>query len=166
MATPVKTFDTRLKPCYVARPVRFPVLQWYNSNREEVFAMEFKVGYCRPGEEHWRSARYYQGQGSSCVYPGGYFFGTECTHYWYDAKDGRYNIEINMPGFDKKDISLDMWGENFCVWAKRDGKEYTGCYTFPHDVDVQKADAWYESDVLRIHAPVKDWDKRTHVGIH
>jgi len=136
----------------------------YNKRRKGVLIMAFKSEYWRPGEEQWRSGEYWRG--AYCGYPEGYQHGSPCTRFWYDKEEGRYNFEVYMPGIDKKDISLDMWGENFCLWAKKEDYEYSGCYTFPHYVDPEKAHAWYENGVLKVYAPLKDWDKRKHFEIH
>jgi HSP20 family protein len=89
-----------------------------------------------------------------------------CTCFYYDQKEGRYSVEVQLPGVDKKDIALDMWDDNFCVYAKKDDSEYSGCYMFSHYIDPGKAEARYENGLLKIYAPFKDWDQRTHVSIH
>lgn len=124
--------------------------------------MARKGEYFRPGEEYWRTEGY--GHESAYGYREGHY-GYPYARFWYDEKEGRYSYEFQMPGVDRKNISLDMWGENFCLWAKKDDAEYSGCYTFPHYVNPEKAQAWYENGVLKVYAPVKDWDKRTHVKI-
>ena len=124
------------------------------------------MAYKKEEHQYWQkygeSGNYCSGQYYG--YPASYPWGAH-TRYWYDKKEGRYYFEIEMPGVSKKDVSLDMWGENFCVWAKKDESEYSGCYMFPHYVEPEKAQAWYEDGVLKIHAPLKDWEKRTHVAI-
>jgi HSP20 family protein len=89
-----------------------------------------------------------------------------CSCFYYDQKEGRYTIEVQMPGIQGKDISLDMWEDNFCVWAKKDDKEYSGCYMLAHDVDPARAEARYDNGLLRILAPFKDWTRRTHLPVH
>jgi len=130
-------------------------------NGKGVFNMAFKEGYRWPWREgEFEGYGYYGPYG----YPKGYF-GYPLTRYWYDQKEGRYFFEFEMPGVDKKDISLDFWGENFCFQAKKDDAEYSGCYMFPHFVEPDKAKAHYENGVLRVFAPLKDWEKRTHVEV-
>jgi HSP20 family molecular chaperone IbpA len=131
----------------------------YNNSGKEAIRMAYKEGqYCQPWQEYGQSEPPYFYHGS--------YYGAPKARYWYDQKEGRYYFELDIPGVDKKDISLDMWGENFCFWTKKDGSEYSACYMFPHYVEPQKAQAWYENGVLRVYAPLKDWDKRTHVEIH
>lgn len=81
-------------------------------------------------------------------------------------EEGRLSIEVQLPGVDKKDISLDMRKDSFCVTASRkDDTEYSGCFTLAHEVESGKAEAKYENGLLRIFAPIKDWEKKTHIMI-
>jgi len=87
-----------------------------------------------------------------------------CTCVSHEA--GRLNIEVQLPGVDKNDISLDMRRDSFCVAASmRDDTEYSGCFSLAHEVESDKAEAKYENGLLRIFAPIKDWEKKTHVMI-
>jgi HSP20 family molecular chaperone IbpA len=91
---------------------------------------------------------------------------TPCTCFSHDDKEGRLNIEVQLPGVDKKDISLDMRKDSFCVTApKGEDTEYSGCFMLAHEVESGKAQARYENGLLKIFAPIKDWDKRTHVMV-
>ena len=72
-------------------------------------------------------------------------------------EEGRLNIEVQLPGVDKSDISLDL---------RKDNIEYSGCFKLAHEVESNRAEAKYENGLLRIFAPIKDWDKKTHVMIH
>jgi HSP20 family molecular chaperone IbpA len=91
---------------------------------------------------------------------------TPCTCVSHDDKEGGLNIEVQLPGVDKKDISLDMRKDSFCVTAPRgDDTEYSGCFMLAHEVDSDMAKAKYENGLLNIFVPIKDWEKRTHVMI-
>jgi HSP20 family protein len=91
---------------------------------------------------------------------------TPCACFSHDDKEGRLKIELELPGVDKKDISLDMRKDSFCVSAPRgEETEYSGCYMLAHQVEPDKAEAKYESGLLRIFAPIKDWEHKVNVTI-
>ena len=70
---------------------------------------------------------------------------------------GRLRINMEMPGADKKDISLEMRKNSFCVSAPRgQDAEYSGCFKFAHEIVPEKTEAQYESGLLKIFAPIKD----------
>ncbi|MGD0918087.1 MAG: Hsp20/alpha crystallin family protein [Thermodesulfobacteriota bacterium] len=91
---------------------------------------------------------------------------TPCTCFSHDDKGGRLNIEVQLPGVDKKDILLEMRKDSFCVTALR-GKdtEYSGCFMLAHEIESGKAQAKFDNGLLKIFAPIKDWDKRTHIMV-
>jgi HSP20 family molecular chaperone IbpA len=82
---------------------------------------------------------------------------TPCTCFSHDDQRGSLNITVEMPGVDKKSISLDMRRDSFCVSAPREDTEYSGCFRLAHEVEPDKTDARYENGLLRIVAPIKDW---------
>ena len=55
---------------------------------------------------------------------------TPCACVSHDDQNGRLQIELELPGVDKKDIRLEMRSDSLCVTAPR-GKdtEYSGCFT-------------------------------------
>jgi HSP20 family molecular chaperone IbpA len=84
----------------------------------------------------------------------------------HDDQGGRLRIDMEMPGVDKKDISLEMRRDSFCVSAPRgQGTEYSGWFTLAHEIIPEKTEAQYESGLLKIFAPIKDWDHRVNVTI-
>jgi HSP20 family molecular chaperone IbpA len=89
-----------------------------------------------------------------------------CACFSHDDQGGRLRIDMEMPGVDKKDISLEMRKDSFCVSAPR-GKdtEYSGCFKLAHEIVPDKTEAQYESGLLKIFAPIKDWDHRVNVTI-
>ncbi len=91
---------------------------------------------------------------------------TPCTCYSHDEKEGNLLIEVQLPGIDKKDISLEMRGDSFCVSAHRDQTEYSGCFVLSHRVEPEKAKAKYENGLLSIAAPIKDWESKVSLTIH
>ena len=91
---------------------------------------------------------------------------TPCACFSQDDKDGRFKIELELPGVDKKDIKLDMRKDSFCVSAPRGTEtEYSGCYMLAHEIVPEKAEAKYESGLLRIFAPIRDWEHKVNVMI-
>jgi len=91
---------------------------------------------------------------------------TPCACFSHDDKDGRFKIELELPGVDKKDIKLDMRKDSFCVSAPRGtDTEYSGCYMLAHEIAPEKAEAKYESGLLRIFAPIRDWEVKVSVMI-
>ena len=92
---------------------------------------------------------------------------TPCTCFSHDDQQGRLKIDVELPGVDKNNISLEMRKDSFCVSApKGEETEYSGCFLLAHEVEPDKTEARYESGLLKIFAPIKDWDKRTKVMVH
>ena len=76
----------------------------------------------------------------------------------HDDQSGGVRIEMEMPGVDKKDISLEMRKDSFCVSALRDQHtEYSGCFNLANEVVPEKMEARYESGLLKIFAPIRDY---------
>ena len=90
---------------------------------------------------------------------------TPCACISHDDKDGRLKIELELPGVDKKDITLDMRKDSFCVSAPREDTEYSGCFMLAHEVVPEKTEDKYESGLLKVFAPIKDWEQRVNVMI-
>ena len=89
-----------------------------------------------------------------------------CACFSHDDQGGRLRIDMEMPGVDKKDISLEMRRDSFCVSAPRgQDAEYSGCFGLAHEVVPEKTEAQFESGLLKIFAPIKDWDHRVNVMI-
>ncbi len=53
---------------------------------------------------------------------------TPCACFSHDEREGRLQIEFQLQGVDKKDISLEMRKDSFCVSAPREETEYSGCF--------------------------------------
>lgn len=87
-----------------------------------------------------------------------------CACISHDDQNGRLKIELELPGVDKKDITLEMRKDSFCVSAPRgEDTEYSGCFMLGHEVMPDQAEAKYESGLLRIFAPMKDWEHKVNV---
>lgn len=85
-------------------------------------------------------------------------------------KDGKYVVEIALPGFKKDDINLEVGDDSLTISARTseekkrdDGNRYhyrevrRGSFwrtiTFPHDVDSSHVDASYQDGILKIIVP-------------
>ena len=91
---------------------------------------------------------------------------TPCACVYHDDQNGALKIDLELPGVDKKDITLDMRKDSFCVSAPRgEDTEYSGCFMLAHEVSPEKTEAKYESGLLRIFAPMKDWEHKVNVMI-
>ena len=91
---------------------------------------------------------------------------TPCACVTHDDEKGRLNIELELPGVERKDITLDMRKDSFCISAPRgEDTEYSGCFMLAHEVVPEKTEAKYESGLLRVFAPIKDWEQRVNVMI-
>jgi HSP20 family protein len=91
---------------------------------------------------------------------------TPCACVSHDDQSGRLQIELELPGVDKKDISLEMRKDSFCVSAPRgEDTEYSGCFMLAHEVMPDKTEAKYESGLLQIFAPMKDWEHKVNVTV-
>jgi|SRR3990172_5154164 len=91
---------------------------------------------------------------------------TPCTCFSHDDTGRGLRIEVQLPGVDKKDISLEMRKDSFCVTAPRQDSEFSGCFMLSHEVEAEKTEANYENGLLRIFSPIKDWEHKVNVMIH
>jgi hypothetical protein len=66
----------------------------------------------------------------------------EDLEFWGKRLEGgRLRIDMEMPGVDKKDISLEMRKNSFCVSAPRgQDTEYSGCFKFAHEIVPEKTE--------------------------
>jgi HSP20 family protein len=91
---------------------------------------------------------------------------TPCACFSHDDQGGRLRIDMELPGVDKKNIKLEMRKDSFCVTAPRgEDTEYSGCFMLAHEVFPEKTEARYESGLLRIFAPIRDWEHKVNVSI-
>jgi len=91
---------------------------------------------------------------------------TPCACISHDDQSGGLRIEMEMPGVDKKDISLEVRKDSFCVSAPRgQDREYSGCFNLAHEVLPEKTEARYENGILKVFAPIRDWDRKVNVTI-
>lgn len=108
--------------------------------------------------------------------PLGSFFGTgDLAEFKTDVTDegDHYLLEADLPGFDKKDITLDISGDTLTVHAERHSKveekdkkdkiirmeRSYGSYSRQFDisgVDAAKIKAKYDNGVLKLTLPKKE----------
>ncbi len=91
---------------------------------------------------------------------------TPCVCVSHDDENGRLKIELELPGVDKKDISLEMMKDRFCLSAPRGEEiEYSGCFWLAHEVLPEKAEAKFESGLLTIFVPVKELGEKINIMV-
>ena len=109
-----------------------------------------------------------------CASPFGFFENGVLDEFKTDVKDegDRYELEADLPGFDKKDIHLDVNGDTLTVSAERhsehEEKDKKGKYvrcersygTYSREFDVSGVNtegikAKYENGVLKLTMPKK-----------
>jgi len=89
-----------------------------------------------------------------------------CPCFSHDEERGRLRIDMEMAAVDKKDITLEMRPNSFCVLAPRGQEaEYAGCFKLSHEILPEKAEAKYDSGTLTIFPPIKDWGPKVNVTI-
>ena len=106
---------------------------------------------------------------------GGFFDRNDLAEFKTDVLDegDHYELEADLPGFDKKDIRLELKGDNLVISAERhsnaeeknkDGKVVRmerswGSYQRSFNVsqiDTQKIHAAYDNGVLKLTLPKKN----------
>ena len=101
--------------------------------------------------------------------PFGRFFGdSRLADFRTDIRDegDSYLLEADLPGFDKKDIHLDLNGDTLTIHAERHSEEKNylrcersyGAYSRSFDISNVEADgikAKYDNGVLRLTLPKK-----------
>jgi HSP20 family molecular chaperone IbpA len=76
------------------------------------------------------------------------------------------NIQIELPGVDKKDIDLNFYEGGFYVVARKEGTKYMGSYALVLPVQPEKAIAKYANGLLAVNIPYKGpFDKGVSVKI-
>ncbi len=66
------------------------------------------------------------------------------------------NIQIELPGVNKKDIELRIYENGFYIVAKKEGTKYMGSYSLFCPVQPNKAIAEYSNGLLTVNVPYKE----------
>jgi len=73
-----------------------------------------------------------------------------------DTDQHSMDIQIELPGVEKKDIELKMLPDSMYIKAIRDDIEYSGEYSFRKYVIPDKTTAKYMNGLLKIHTVTKN----------
>jgi HSP20 family protein len=77
-----------------------------------------------------------------------------CT--FSDEKLETLNIQIELPGVNKKDIELRFFEDGFYIVAKKEGTKYMGSYALVCPVQPEKAIAEYSDGLLTVNVPYRE----------
>ncbi len=70
-----------------------------------------------------------------------------------DDKYENLEIEVVLPGVEKKDISFKMTEDGFYIRATKEGVEYADSYAICCPVSPEKAVAKYSNGILKVTVP-------------
>jgi HSP20 family protein len=73
-----------------------------------------------------------------------------------DDKLETLNIQIELPGANKKDIELRFFEDGFYIVAKKEGIKYMGSYALVCPVQPDKAIAEYSDGLLTVNVPYRE----------
>jgi HSP20 family protein len=73
-----------------------------------------------------------------------------------DDKLETLNIQIELPGVNKKDIELRFFEDGFYIVAKKEGTKYMGSYALVCPVQPDKAIAEYSDGLLTVNVPYRE----------
>lgn len=104
--------------------------------------------------------------------------GSNCDIY---EKDGKYHLEMDLPGFKKNEINVECHKGNITISAKKefkkeehDGKKYLRRERrfnslersfYLGDIDDEQIHAVFEDGTLKIEVPVKHEDLKRKIDI-
>ncbi len=70
----------------------------------------------------------------------------------------RLKIKMELPEVDRKDISLEMKKDSFCIAAPRNGIEYSGCFWLDHDIEPERAESRFENGIFTLLVPFRGFE--------
>ena len=104
--------------------------------------------------------------------------GSNCDIY---EKDGKYHLEMDLPGFKKNEINVECHKGNITISAKKefkkeehDGKKYLRRERrfnslersfYLGDIDDEQIHAVFEDGTLKIEVPIKHEDLKRKIDI-
>ncbi len=75
-------------------------------------------------------------------------------------------IEVILPGVEKKDVSFKITSDSFYVSGKKEGVTYLDSYSIGCPVEPEKATAKYSNGILKVTVPYeKPLEKLVNVKI-
>ncbi len=99
----------------------------------------------------------------------------------YEAEN-QIVVKVELPGVDKKDISVDVKGRMLTLSGKRSTEnevkednyyrkersygKFERCFTLPVEVDPGKVEADYKDGILKIEIPMPDGHKPKQITVH
>jgi len=70
-----------------------------------------------------------------------------------DEQHRKLDVEIELPGVEKKDIDLKIHDDSFYLTAPRENVIYVANYATCCPVDPEKANATYKNGLLKLEVP-------------
>ncbi len=70
-----------------------------------------------------------------------------------DDKYENLEIEVILPGVEKKDVSFKLTSDSFYVSGKKEGVMYLDSYSIGCPVEPEKATAKYSNGILKVTVP-------------
>lgn len=81
-----------------------------------------------------------------------------------DSEHKKLDIEIELPGVEKKNIDLKIHDDSFYVSAPRENFIYVANYATCCPVDPEKATAKYKNGLLKLEVPFLEM-KEQHIKV-
>jgi HSP20 family protein len=75
----------------------------------------------------------------------------------HNEDDTGLEIRVDLAGAAKESVDLDVGEEGFCIKAEGEDFRYEMCYTLAHKVKGDGAKAKFDSGLLKINVPFKDF---------
>lgn len=67
-----------------------------------------------------------------------------------------YQIDITLPGVERKDIKLKMHEDSFFIKGETEDIVYIGSYSVCCPIDAKEAKAIYKNGLLKVEVPFKE----------
>jgi HSP20 family protein len=93
------------------------------------------------------------------------------SSFQVDANDDQWRIDVPLPGFDPKNVSLDVAGNTLTIRAvepkteRREEMRYEQTLTIPQFLDLDKVGASHRHGMLELTVPIKDAVKPRRIQI-
>jgi HSP20 family molecular chaperone IbpA len=89
---------------------------------------------------------------------------TPAIRAYSDDTHEKLDIEIELPGVERKDIDLKIHDDSFYLAAPRDNVLYVANYAICCPIDPRKATAKYKNGLLKIEVPFLEI-KEKHIKV-